>query len=202
MATETLGPIDTEQVTMLASDLRFAGVVPPSEKIISANRFFDSGRRAETWMYGYEVVSSDIEGNETKRLILERNLISEAGDLSYKALMFYKTSLDIAELGIPIPKTYGVKGASIYQDFIEGECAEEVLKRLKANRDPQLLSQLQNIAHILDSNGYAVENFTRDLVFDPSKGIFLYSDFGWDFPKPENHPVRTNSSHLERMFSK
>jgi len=201
MATETLGPIDTEQVTRLASDLRFAGVVPPSEKIISANRFFDSGRRAETWMYGYEVVSSDFEGNQAKRRILERNLISEAGDLTYKALTFYKTSLEASKLGIPIPKTYGVKGGSIYHDFIDDECAEKVLKELKTNPDPQLFAQLQNIASILDANGYAVESFTRDLVFDPSKGVFLYSDFGWDFPKPKDHPVNTNSSHLEKIFS-
>ncbi len=203
MRTETLGVVDLLANNNLISDLQFAGVLTPSQNVTEISRIYDSGMRAESWMYGYEIKTTSPLTGPSEVKVLERNVISTAGDLSNKAEAFLRKLHSLSQIGIPIPRTYGRVRATLYHDFIEGECAESKLVRMQQGEfeeDFSDFAQLAEIARKLDENGFATDNFLRDLVYDPKRKLFLYSDTGYDFGPKFEGSLTSNSSQLIKRF--
>ncbi len=165
-------------------NLKRLGIVKEDHIIVAIDRIYDSGMRAESWIYGYQLLYLDGEGQLQTKYIKEKHIISMGGNLELKAQKHYKALETLKEIGIEIPETYGVVGATLYQEFIVNDQTQEVLEVLRApelsDHELKLLNQLIDIAARLDSVGALTLNFVEDLLFDVDRNQFLYIDAGYD----------------------
>ncbi len=186
--------------------LREIGCISEDETVISIGRFYDSGMGNESWIYGYEISYSDKKGNLRKKLIKEKNLISSANDLSFKAQLHAKRASQLDSAGVAIPKFYGVRKASLYQEFIRHDRLEEALNTIKKGPDAEakrLLDQLIYMAKALDRAGFRPIGFLSDLVYDSDTQRFLYIDYGYDLGDKQkgltDHSVKQLAARFPRF---
>ncbi|MBU1000374.1 hypothetical protein KKE78_03205 [Patescibacteria group bacterium] len=174
-------------------------VVNPCEQILGMSRIFDSGMRSESWIYGYEISVRDPSGKDSVRYLKEKNIICMGGNLEEKAAQHMRRALHLQELGIPQPITYGVRRATLYQEFVPTDSTPETFEKLSKNHavteeSIRLMQQLIIIGTTLDEAGYKPLNFLADLLFDPKTGRFIYIDTGSDLGDPNPQlPVCYNS---------
>ena len=160
-------------------------VISGEEKVVALQRIYDSGMRSESWIYGYQLTYLDESGNLQIKFIKEKRIISMGGALELNAQKHYKALETLKEIGIEIPETYGVSGATIYQEFVVNDQTQQVLDKLRqtpelSEDELKLLDQLIDIAARLDSTRALTLNFVGDLLFDADRDQFLYIDAGYD----------------------
>lgn len=172
--------------------IRNLGIIDQSEEILSIERIFDSNRRSESWIYGYKML---VKSNTEKIQYIyfkEKNMIS-FGNIEEKAAQEYKRAKELSSLGIKTTKVYGVKGASVYEEFIVNDSTSEVIESIEKGQVEEIsvnrnLNQLIEIAATLDKHGYHTLNFISDLIFDSRNNYFSYIDFGMDLGEKGNEP--------------
>ena len=125
-----------------------------------------------------------------------------AGTLELRTQKHFERLKQLESLGIKVPKTYGVSGATIYQEFIVNDKSQEVIKGLRqtktlSEKDKQLLDQLIKMAAILDHEGYRTLDFLGDVIFDADREVFLYIDFGFDLG---DKGEKASTSALENLI--
>ena len=183
--------------------LKSIGVLKINNRLVSVNRFYDSGMRSESWIYGYEIQFADETRSIKSKFIKEKNIISFGGNPIRVAKKQYDTLLDLQRLGIEVPKMYGVDGASIYSEFIARDQTTNVVSKIKNSisidtREP--LDQLIQIAVKLDQAGYLTLNYLGDLIYDADRTRFLYIDGGFDLGAKQDKPVRRAFRTLLETF--
>lgn len=188
----------------LLQRLQFLGV---DEELISIQRIFDSGRMAESWIYGFEVKYKDKDGNLKTKYLKEKNLISAGGDLSYKTEVQERRFREVGQMGIPIAPFYGRDGASLYFDFIREDGAAEIYNRI--NREDLSvetkgpLDQLINIAQKLDSRGFRPLKLLDEFIYDALSGSFYLVDVGIDLgPNGTDKTTKSLDALTSRFPSK
>lgn len=187
------------------ASLRELGVILQDDHLVEVERFFDGRMRSESWIYGYSIVFEDADGNTQIRYLKEKNIISIGGDLTFKAETHRKRFEHIEGLGVPIPKTYGVRNAALYQEFIVNDKTQMAFDEIKKNESPErardLLDQLIRIAAAIDSAGYRNVGFLTDLIFDGDRDMFVLIDTGEDLGDPDPKVRASNCRQaLERAF--
>lgn len=185
--------------------LRSINVISEKDYLISVKRIFDSGISSQSYIYGYSINYLD-EKNDNKTIFLkEKNILSFAADLKEKAAQELARIEKIKSIGIPVPKTYGLICATIYQEFIVSDLTEEMLTRIQKTptldtQTKYILDQLINIGSILDKNGFIPLNFLNDIIFDGSKNQFLYLDGGNDLGDSTGVPQKCSQETLLQKF--
>jgi len=184
--------------------LQDLGFIDQGEQVVTIERVFDSGMRDESWIYGYRVDYIDANGEVRSKYLKEKNIISMGGALAEKAQAHANAFAYLESLGIPIPKTYGVRGATLYQDMIVNDQTQDALLRIDGpefNPDNMgILDQLIAIASKLDQAGYLTINFLNDLIYDGDKGQFYYIDAGFDLGSPgEMQTIKSLSTLIDRF---
>jgi hypothetical protein len=183
-------PITQEKLPKEATlhDLR---ILPHDHAITSLTRILDR-RGGEGWIYGYRADSTDPNGNANTTHFREKHIISMAGDLEFKAQQHYRKMREVESQGIPTLKGYGVRGATVYEEFIPEDGTHIALNKIQTrNIDEQgltYLNQLIDIAVKLDAAGYPAHRFYREFIFDPRREMFLLVDAGQDLGMPTNKP--------------
>ena len=174
--------------------LKKLGVLSENDRILEMVRVYDSGMRSESWIYAYQITYFDELGNLQIKFIKEKHIISMGGALEIRAKMHLENLERLRKIGIKTPETYGVVGATLYQEFVINDKLQEVLDRLRRSSDlsisdRDLLDQLIGIAARLDNVGALTLGFTGDLIFDADRGQFLYIDAGYDLGEISGQPV-------------
>lgn len=187
--------------------LRNLGVIDENDRILKIVRIYDSGMRSESWIYGYQISYLDKSGNSQIKFIKEKHIIAMGGALELRALRHHKNLAVLRKNGIRTPETYGVVGATLYQEFIVNDKTQEVLDRLRRSSDLStsdrgLLDQLTDIAAKLDHAGALTLGFIGDLIFDADRGQFLYIDAGYDLGELSGHPTKNALNTLTGLFRK
>ncbi len=171
---------DTQPKELISREALFElGILSPGQTPISQKLIFDSGMGSESWIYGIEIRT---DGNKTIR-VKQKNIISSAFDLKFKAEKQFRRLQRFAELGIPIPHIWGIRGASIYQEFLPDDRTKEALAAIDKghlNIALPLLDQLISIGARLDASEFETADFLRDLMFDGESRRFVYLDVGSD----------------------
>lgn len=185
--------------------IRRLGIIDQSEEVLTIERVFDSGRGSESWIYGFKLLTRSEDGQIQIKYFKEKNMISLGGDLKEKAIREYERAQELKALGIKTPRVYGVKGASVYEEFIQNDTTSQILESIRKGHVTdafvrQNLDQLIEIATALDVNGYNTLNFISDLLFDNESESFLYIDFGTDLGEKGNIPSQSSLNILLTRF--
>lgn len=184
--------------------LRELGVFTNGEKVQSTSIIFDSGMRGESWIYGYAIQYQDANGNSGTKYLKEKNILSSGFCIEAKTQEQGRRMVELTELGIPVPHTYAIKGGTIYQDFIPEDRTTTTLSSiegLELNDNTRcLLNQLVDMGARLDSAGFAVADFLRELIFDYNQNQFLFMDFGFDLGTRSNTSSQYCLRTLLRRF--
>ena len=194
----------TERCTVVSKSypseeiLRHLAVLKEKDQMIEIARIYDSGMRSESWIYGYQITYFDENGYRNAKFIKEKHLISMGGALETRALKHYTNLGKLGRIGIPTPETYGVVGATLYQEFIVNDKSQEIFERLRQSTDLSdddriLLDKLIDIAARLDHAGAPTLGFTGNLIFDADRGQFLYIDAGYDLGEIDQEQQVTNA---------
>lgn len=195
---------DTKRLMLEEKTIRQLGIVPPEAEILTLKRIFDSGRRSESWIYGWEAIVYHPNEGIKRKYVKQKNLISFGGAIEVKTEKEYKRMEAIEKLDIPQLRRYGFIRGGIYQEYIVNDKTEDTLRQLGQNalteENQTWLDQLISIAKKLDQAGYAPLNFMADLIFDGDKGQFFYNDFGSDLGDPGDQPTHYAKNQLLQHF--
>jgi len=186
-------------------DIKHLGIINEADTLLSILRFYDSGMRAESWIYGYEVTYQTQEGAIKSKKFREKNMISMGSDLEGSARIHVDRYRQLNEIGVRTPRIYGAKRATIYTDFIENNQTKEVLENLELQKrltpnSRKVLDQLIVIAARLDTAGFSPLNFINDLIYDGNTGQFMYVDVGFDLGEKGNQRTSNSKNILIKRF--
>lgn len=181
------------------------GFIENGDYTVSIKRVFDSGMRSESWIYGYSINYIDKKGNIHTKFLKEKNIISMAGGLREKAERQAARIRQLELIDIKTPRLYGVREATIYQEFIPLDTTGDVFVGMQKTlsldeRTKNLLDQLIDIGYSLDRNGFNPLNFLNDLIFDNQIGQFLYMDTGSDLGDFTGIPTKSCLKTLTQKF--
>lgn len=182
-------------------------ILTTTDQLVSINRFFDSGRGSESWIYGYELTYTDSDGVLKQKRIKEKNGISMGGGNTKRMEEQLDRVHHLESIGIPVPETYGARKASLYQEFIVNDQTDEVYRSLNKDElndvDIARMDQLIDIAARLDIAGYFDLDYLRDLMFDGDKNKFVFMDVGSDLgARREGYVSEKARETLETRFRK
>lgn len=193
----------SEKKNLKEQELKELGVLSEDENLIQADRFFDSGKRSESWIYGYRVLVEDGENNLQIRYLKEKHSISMGGDNSFKVEQQAERIAHLESLGVPVPKTYGAKKGALYQEFIVNDKTEEAFTEIRqgdlTDEAKQKLDQLIDIAVKIDSAGYTNTGFLTDVLYDGNGKRFVLIDAGEDLGAPSSD---TNTKACKNALTK
>jgi hypothetical protein len=157
------------------------GILLPGEVVIGL-KHTQTIRGAESFNLIYELTIGDTDLGSRVKFIKEKCVVSFASP-TLKAQDQFRRICILRENGVQVPQTFGLRGASIYQEFEIVDRSASVLYKLGepnlAEESIQALQQLISIAQILDRLGFRPRDFIRDLIYGENKG-FLYVDAGED----------------------
>lgn len=178
----------SEKKNLKEQELKELGVLSDDENLIQADRFFDSGKRSESWTYGYRALVEDGENNLQIRYLKVKYSISMGGDNSFKAEQQAERIAHLESLGVPVPKTYGARKGALYQEFIIDDKTEEAFTEIRqrdlTDEAKKKMDQLIDIAVKIDSAGYANTGFLTDVLYDGNGKRFVLIDAGEDLGAP------------------
>lgn len=184
--------------------LKGIGALNPFDKLGEQRLIFDSGMRSDAYIYGYQIQSRNPQGHPKTSYLAERNMLSFAFGLEEKARKQWNRYLEFQKLGVPVPKPYCLRKATIYQEFIANEqmqTAVDSIKRTDPSQTNPLLDQLIGMAVILDASRFRPSGILRDLIFDGDRKQFLYVDVGWDLSEvPPDPAYRGGQKELCEKF--
>ena len=180
------------------------GVIEDKSRHVSTRLIFET-KGGEGYVYGFEISQLEDNGDVNIIYLKAKHSISMSGDNTFKANTHLRRIKALEAAEIPQPKLYGVKGATIYQEFVTDDGKTEVLERLGRRQiliplSREHLDQLIDIAKKLDSAGFNTLNFISDLIFDNKTNRFLYIDAGSDLGDPMGQPTAVNSRQLMERF--
>lgn len=166
---------------VLLQELHF---LPDDESFIYTTQVFDSKLRSESYIRGFRI-GSVADRNLINRYLKEYTVVNFAGGSTEKAKEIYGKINHLEEVGLPQPRTYGRKGASLYRDFNRVDDTRDTVLALQKSEvlddtNRRYLFQLVDIAAKLDNAGYVPLAFVHDLLFDGVKKKFYYIDPGSD----------------------
>ncbi len=202
--TETSAQLKQNAKTLPSDELvQDLGFLPPAEHFIFVERIHDSGMRGESYIYGNRIASMDSDGNLINRYLKEYHVISMAG-CAERARELQKRYDELEALGILQPKLYGVRGATLYRDYILNDGTARVVKDLTqadqlSHEQRRYLNQLIEIGAKLDRGGFIPLGFIDDVIFDDDKKKFFFSDLGFDLGGSSDTP---SSICLKQLVSR
>jgi hypothetical protein len=130
---------------------------------------------AETYIADGEVF---VSGIETSRHVIAKALVSMGGALDARLASWLRRRELLSKIGIPVPRLYSAKDATIFEEFIDFPITAVKLI------DEAILDQVGEIGAHLDFNGFSTLSFVSDLRI--KNGQVLYVDFGFDLGEPSD----------------
>lgn len=179
-------------------------ILPEGSRLVSIKTIYQSSG-LEGMTYGYGVSFIDKKGGINKICIKEKNIETESEYEKSVAEKQAERGRFLETLGVPVPKIYGVRDDSLFQDFIENNgLTEEIEKIMKGHawESRESLDQLIFIANVLDDWKLKSIGFVRDMVYDKKQRKFLYVDYGFELSEPKAKVDNYNLEHLATMFPK
>lgn len=163
----------------------------------------DSKRAGDdVYLTVYNIIFENEAGEVTSKKLARKSIVTMSGALEVIAKGRFKRLKLLKRYGVSTPELYGIAGADIYEQYIEGERpVEEAFKLLKSSEISEetrlhLLNQLVKMAAVFDKCGFIpTGEFYKSCIFD-GKNIY-YVDTGFELGDPRpNAPNKISKKYL------
>jgi nucleoside diphosphate kinase len=195
---------ESKQTNLLSESLlREVGVISNDEKLMLIRRILEPRRAGgESFLSAFSAAVETKEGEIDVKFIAEKSIVSFGGFSSLKAKSRVERLRLLRESGANTVKVYGLKGSTIYEEYIFSETTpEETINKIKSGyyghkEGIRLVNQLVAIARALDQNGFVhVGSFFSDLIFNGEN--FYFVDGGSDLGDP--NPSKPNNLAMNQL---
>lgn len=176
-----IGQAAATESAQIEAGLRLTNILGAQERMIG---FVDEEPwhrgGGETYVADSLVLVSGIE--DLHRHVLAKAFVSIGTPLDAKLDSLLRRRKLVSEMGIPVPRLYSAREATIFEEFIDFPVIAAELV------DEAVLEQIGEIGAHLDWNGFSTLSFLSDLRI--KNGRVYYVDFGFDLGEPSD--VRSN----------
>lgn len=182
------------------------GVLDRQDRLILITLLKSKRAGDDVFLTAYNIIYENEAGEITSKKLARKSIVTMSGALEVIAKGRFKRLKLLNRYGVSTPEFYGIAGADIYEQYIEGERpVEEAFKLLKSSETPEetrlhLLNQLVRMAAVFDKCGFIpTGEFYKSCIFD-GKNIY-YVDTGFELgdPRPDA-PNKISKKHLlERL---
>lgn len=160
----------------------------------------------DVYLTAYKIIFENEAGEIASKKLAQKSIVTFSGALEAIAQGRFQRLKLLETLGVSTPKVYGIKGANIYEQYIEGERpVEEVFRLLKSSETSEatrlhLLNQLVRMAAVFDKWGFVpTGEFYKSCVFDGKNIYYVDTGFELGHPRPDA-PNKISKKHLlERL---